>query len=278
MAGLPADLAGVLAAAGSLPVIEDVAHAFPSPVLRTRRAVRRDDRSGRGVQLLCHQDDHDRRGRDARHRDDGDLADRARTMRLHGIGRDAWKRYTAAGSWYYEIEAAGFKDNLTDLAAAIGLVQLDRAAELRAARASIAARYRAGLADLAADGRLVLPHVGSGDEHAWHLFVVRLGDAARAVGRDRPGTSRCLGLPPGLQGSPRAEHAPSTPATGGHRDQRALHPAAPPSALPPNGVSVGQFPEAEAAYAGAISLPIWPGMTDSDVERTIEALKRAIVD
>ncbi len=70
--------------------------------------------------------------------DDAALADRARTMRLHGIGRDAWKRYTAAGSWYYEIEAAGFKDNLTDLAAAIGLVQLERAAELRAARAAIA--------------------------------------------------------------------------------------------------------------------------------------------
>ena len=62
--------------------------------------------------------------------DDAALADRARTMRLHGIGRDAWKRYTAAGTWYYEIEAAGFKDNLTDLAAAIGLVQLRRAEEL----------------------------------------------------------------------------------------------------------------------------------------------------
>ena len=67
--------------------------------------------------------------------DDERLADRARTMRLHGIGRDAWKRYTAAGSWYYEIEAAGYKDNLTDLAAAIGLAQLERAQELRDARA-----------------------------------------------------------------------------------------------------------------------------------------------
>ena len=61
--------------------------------------------------------------------DDAALADRARTMRLHGIGRDAWKRYTAAGSLVLRDRGAGFKDNLTDLAAAIGLVQLERAAE-----------------------------------------------------------------------------------------------------------------------------------------------------
>ena len=90
--------------------------------------------------------------------DDAALADRARTMRLHGIGRDAWKRYTAAGSWYYEIEAAGFKDNLTDLAAAIGLVQLRAGGG--AARGAGGDRARAtceGFADLARDGRLVLP-------------------------------------------------------------------------------------------------------------------------
>ena len=131
--------------------------------------------------------------------DDATLADRARTMRLHGIGRDAWKRYTAAGSWYYEIEAAGFKDNLTDLAAAIGLVQLERAAALKATRAAIAARYLDGFADLRRDGRLTLPATGSADEHAWHLFVVRLGDAARPddqIDLDLPGV---IGLPPGLR-------------------------------------------------------------------------------
>src|SRR4029079_17372631 len=110
-----------------------------------------------------------------------------------------WKRYTAPGSWYYEIEAAGFKDNMTDLAAAIGLVQLERAAELRAARAGIATRYLDGLADLQRAGRLTLPATGTEDEHAWHLFVVRLGVDARAsdlIDLDLPGVAR---LPPDLR-------------------------------------------------------------------------------
>ena len=141
--GLPADLPGVIAAAGELPVVEDTAHAFPSPIpaLGGRFAgtigragafsfyATKTITTGEGGMLVT---------------DDAALADRARTMRLHGIGRDAWKRYTATGSWYYEIEAAGFKDNLTDLAAAIGLAQLSRAQELRDARAAIAARYLAG--------------------------------------------------------------------------------------------------------------------------------------
>ena len=110
-----------------MPVVEDAAHAFPSPIQtfggRFAGTIGRAGAfsfyatktitTGEGGMLVT---------------DDAALADRARTMRLHGIGRDAWKRYTAAGSWYYEIEAAGFKDNLTDLAAAIGLVQLERAA------------------------------------------------------------------------------------------------------------------------------------------------------
>ena len=66
------------------------------------------------------------------------IADRARQMSLHGISRDDWMRYTAAGSWYYEVEAAGFKYNMTDLAAAIGLVQLASADELLAARRALA--------------------------------------------------------------------------------------------------------------------------------------------
>ena len=276
VAGLPADLAGVLAAAGTLPVIEDVAHAFPSPIAslggRFAGTVGRAGAfsfyatktitTGEGGMLVT---------------DDAVLADRARTMRLHGIGRDAWKRYTAAGSWYYEIEAAGFKDNLTDLAAAIGLVQLDRTAELRATRAAIAARYLEGLARAAQDGRLILPAMGAHDEHAWHLFVIRLGAAARpfdTVDRDLPGVA---GLPPALQltasrralvidGLRRAGIGTSV-----HFIPLHLHPL-----YARMGYRPGQFPAAETAYAGAISLPIWPGMTDADVERVVEAVDSAI--
>lgn len=139
LGGLPADLPSVLAAAGDIPVLEDVAHAFPSRIGayggRYAGTIGRAGAfsfyatktitTGEGGMLVT---------------DDGALADRARSMRLHGIGRDAWKRYAAGGSWHYEIRAAGFKDNLTDVAAAIGLIQLGRAEELREARAAIARR------------------------------------------------------------------------------------------------------------------------------------------
>jgi perosamine synthetase len=272
VAGLPADLAAILEAADDVPVVEDVAHAFPSPIaaLEGRFAgtigragafsfyATKTITTGEGGMLVT---------------EDEALADRARTMRLHGIGRDAWKRYTAAGSWYYEIEAAGFKDNLTDLAAAIGLAQLARAAELKNARVAIAQRYLAGLADLAAEGRILLP-AGAGDPaHAWHLFMLRLGPEARThddVDLDLPGVA---GLPEGLRSlaSRRALAIDVLRAegigVGVHFIPLHLHPL-----YARMGYRPGQFPAAETFYAGEISLPIWPGMTDGDVDRVIEAV------
>jgi perosamine synthetase len=209
--------------------------------------------------------------------DDPKVADRARTMRLHGIGRDAWKRYTAAGTWYYEIEAAGYKVNLTDLAAAIGLAQLQRAWELRAARAAIAARYLTGFAEAARNGLLTLPATGTGDEHAWHLFIVRLGEGAAgsdAVDLDLPGVA---GLPPALHAlaSRRARAIDGLRQAGigtsVHFIPLHLHPL-----YREMGYRIGQFPAAEAAYAGSISLPIWPGMTDAQVDRVIAAVRSCL--
>ena len=276
IAGLPADLPAILGAAGGLPVIEDVAHAFPSPVAacdgRFAGTIGRAGAfsfyatktitTGEGGMLVT---------------EDGALADRARTMRLHGIGRDAWKRYTAAGSWYYEIEAAGFKDNLTDLAAAIGLAQLDRAVELRDARVAIARRYLAGLAELASDGRLMLPAGGADDAHAWHLFMIRLGPEARtgdSADLDLPGVA---GLPADLQAmaSRRARAIDALRADGigasVHFIPLHLHPL-----YRRMGYQPGQFRVAEAAYAAEVSLPIWPGMRPDQVDRVIDAVRRAV--
>ena len=274
--GLPADLRGLLEVAGDVPVIEDAAHAFPSPVQtfdgRFAGTIGRAGAfsfyatktitTGEGGMLAT---------------DDGALADRARTMRLHGIGRDAWKRYTAAGSWYYEIEAAGFKDNLTDLAAAIGLVQLERAVELRAARAAVARRYLERLAPLGNEGRLVLPPGVDDPGHAWHLFVVRIGPEGRATDSmdlDLPGVA---GLPESLRllASRRARAIDEITAAGigvsVHFIPLHLHPL-----YQRMGYRPGQFPNAEAAYAGAISLPIWPGMTDGQLDRVIDAVAAAV--
>jgi perosamine synthetase len=273
--GLPADLVATISAAGDVPIVEDVAHAFPSPIaaLGGRFAgtigragafsfyATKTITTGEGGMLVT---------------DDEALASRARSMRLHGIGRDSWKRYTASGSWFYEIEAAGFKDNLTDLAAAIGLAQLARARELREARARIAARYLDALAGLAKAGNVTLPPSGTGDEHAWHLFVVRLGDGAVTgdVDDQLPGVAV---LPPPLRAvaSSRARAIDALRelgiGTSVHFIPLHLHPL-----YRSMGYRPGQFPNAERAYAGAISLPIWPDMTVAQVDRVVDAANRVL--
>jgi len=100
-----------------------------------------------------------------------DYAERMRIMSLHGISRDAWKRYTAEGSWYYEIVAPGYKYNLTDIAAAIGLHQIRKADRLHERRARLAALYSELLSDM---DEVQLPNVMRNRIHSWHLFSLRL--------------------------------------------------------------------------------------------------------
>src|SRR5699024_6303983 len=99
--------------------------------------------------------------------EDADVADRIRTMSLHGLSRQAWSRYEAGGSWAYDIVAPGYKYNLTDVAAAMGLVQLDRASEMLARRRQIAMAYNDAFASSATVDRPVVP---AGRESAWHLY------------------------------------------------------------------------------------------------------------
>ena len=109
------------------------------------------------------------------------VASRARTMRTHGLNRDAFDRFSRVGaSWSYDIVAAGFKYNLTDLAAAIGLAQLERVYEFQARREAIAERYLRHLADLPIDLPARAPENGL---HAWHLFPIRIRSEARASSR-----------------------------------------------------------------------------------------------
>lgn len=121
-----------------------------------------------------------------------EYAHRMKTMRSHGIDREAWHRYTEAGTdssgtsaphWYYQVVAPGFKYNLPDTAAAIGRVQLQRAEELRLSRTRLAERYLRHLAPLQETGKVVLPN--SPPDHAWHLFVLRLNPAVLSITRDQ---------------------------------------------------------------------------------------------
>src|SRR5262249_18608694 len=96
---------------------------------------------------------------------------KARLWSLHGMSRDAWKRYSAEGSWFYEVVEPGFKYNMTDIQAAIGLVQLERLADMQARRREVVARYNAAFAQVP---EVQLPAERADVEHAWHLYVMRL--------------------------------------------------------------------------------------------------------
>ncbi len=182
-----------------------------------------------------------------------DFAARLRTRRLHGISRDAWKRYSTQGSWYYEVESPGFKYNMTDINAALGLHQLRKADRFHALRARYAALYRTGLADL---DEIQLPAEPEGVQHAWHLFVIRLRPGRLRIDRDafvealrarNIGTSVHF-IPLHLQPYYR----------------RAF------------GYTPDDFPRATAAYRGALSLPLYPRMSEDDVHDVIDAVRRIV--
>lgn len=253
VAGLPADIARLveLLEPRGVAVVEDAAHAFPSRVggpagrfagtfgkagaysfYATKTIT-----TGEGGMLVT---------------DDDGIAARARVMALHGISRDAWNRYTASGSWYYEIEDAGFKYNMTDLAASLGIVQLDRALELLAARRELAAAYTSRLADPALSDLVETPPDALDGSHAWHLYIVRL--ALDRIAIDRAETIarlKALGIGTSVHFIPLHLH-PYYHRRWGYR----------PSDLP----------IAAAEYERAISLPIWPGMSIADVERVVDGL------
>ena len=181
------------------------------------------------------------------------LAARAKVMRLHGINRDAFDRFTAkVPSWYYEIVAPGFKYNLTDIAAAMGLHQLKRLPGFQTRREQIAARYDAALADLP----LILPPrpVHAGDLHSWHLYVVRLSDDA-TLNRDQLIESLFAdGIGVSVHYIPLHLHPY-------WKERYDLKPE--------------QFPHSQKAYERMVTLPLYTRMTDDDVERVITAVRKA---
>jgi dTDP-4-amino-4,6-dideoxygalactose transaminase len=252
--GLAAPMSRILdiARRHGLKVVEDAAHALPSTcdgvavgALASDAAVfsfyaNKTITTGEGGMLVTR---------------NAALAARAKTMRLHGISRDAFDRYTArAPSWYYEVVAPGYKYNLTDIAAAIGLHQLKRADAFQQRRAAIAARFHEAFADLP----LVRPvDAPAGDLHAWHLYVVRLDDAAVRAGHTRDGFvahlyARDIGV---------SVHYIPLHLQPYWRDRYRLEPS--------------QFPQSQRAYERMVSLPIYPKMSDSDVERVIAAVRSA---
>ncbi len=185
---------------------------------------------------------------------DSDLVTRMRTMRLHGISRDVFSRYTStAPSWHYEVVAPGFKYNLTDVAAAMARVQLTRSVAMRERRSAIAARYDDVLAGLPV--RLPSRPAHPQTHHAWHLYVLRLTEDA-SMGRDEfiqrmsdAGVGTSVHFIP-------LHHHPYW------RDLRG------PDAAP--------LPVADAQFQCAVSIPIFSSMSDQQVERVGETVRAVL--
>ena len=184
---------------------------------------------------------------------DAALAQRCRTMRLHGISRDVFDRYTSTKpSWHYEVVAPGFKYNMPDLAAALGIQQLKKAWRFQAQRQALAEKYNAAF-----DGLPVIlpPQAEVGDLHAWHLYVIRLRDGA-PLNRDEF-----------IQRM--AEHGIGCSV---HFIPLHLHPYW----RDTYGLTPAAFPAAQAAYERAVSLPLYTCMTEADQQRVITAVQELL--
>jgi dTDP-4-amino-4,6-dideoxygalactose transaminase len=184
---------------------------------------------------------------------DPDIARRARLMRLHGINRDAFDRFTSkAPSWYYEIVAPGFKYNMTDIAASLGIHQLKKANAFQQKRAQIAALY-----DKAFEGMPIVrpPHALSGDLHAWHLYVIQLAESV-AVSRDLF-IERMF-----AQGIGCSVHYIPLHLQPYWRDTYKL--------------TSEMFPVSQRIYERTVSLPLYTRMTEADVERVVSAVMFAV--
>ncbi len=250
--GLAADMPALLAIAQrhGLKVVEDAAHALPTTcggalvgTLASEATVfsfyaNKTITTGEGGMVVTR---------------DAALAKRIRTMRLHGMSRDAFDRFTAkVPSWYYEIVAPGFKYNLTDIAAAMGIHQLRRARAFHARRTQIAQAYDAAFAGLPL---LTPPGPAAGDLHAWHLYPLRLSDAA-PIDRDAL-IERLFAAGIGC-----SVHYIPLHLQPYWRDRYALRPE--------------QFPHSQHAYERMLSLPIYTRMTDVDVQRVAGAVAAAL--
>ena len=255
IAGLSADLNAIydIAERRHLAVIEDAAHAFPA-TYHGKKIGAAPDRNqhqfphavafsfyatktittAEGGMLVT---------------DNEEIADRVRIMALHGISKDAWKRYTAEGSWYYEIIAPGFKYNMTDIAAGMGLAQLKKAERMWLRRTEIARQYDQALQSFP---ELQTPIDSQYHQHAWHLYMLRLNLDLLSIDRAdfiRELKQRNIGS---------SVHFIPLHLHPYYRQQYNYRPE--------------DFPVAYQQYLREVSLPIFSKMTDQDVKDVITAV------
>jgi dTDP-4-amino-4,6-dideoxygalactose transaminase len=242
------DAIAEIARAHNLIVLEDAAHALPaafhgrtigtlSPLTAFSFYATKNITTGEGGMLTT---------------DDDELAERLRRRRLHGMSKDAWRRYTAEGSWRYDVDYPGFKYNMTDLNAALGLVQLKKMEQFRQAREALAACYTECFRDVS---EVQVPVTRPNVTHAWHLYVLRLRPTAK-ITRDRLIEElKPLGISTSQHFIPIHLHSY-------YRNALGVHPE--------------EFPVASAAAECTLSLPLYPDLSQRDAERVAAAIRQLV--
>ena len=244
--GHPADLDAVDAVASrhGLLVVEDAAHALPAR-FRGRLIGSR----GNPVAFSFYATKNLTTGEGGMLTADPEFLERARIASLHGMSHDGWKRYAEGGHWFYEVLLPGFKYNMTDIQAAMGLAQLAKLERHQARRREVAAAYQAAFAGHDA---FELPVERPEVEHAWHLYVLRLQPGVLRIGRDRfieELTERKIGT---------SVHFIPLHLHPYYRDTYDYAPDA--------------YPVAQSNYERMLSLPLHPGLSETDVEDVIGAV------
>ncbi|MEC1422626.1 DegT/DnrJ/EryC1/StrS family aminotransferase [Bacillus subtilis] len=183
--------------------------------------------------------------------DDEELADKIRVLSLHGMSKAAWNRYSSNGSWYYEVESPGYKMNMFDLQAALGLHQLKRLDDMQKRREEIAGRYQTAFQQIPG---LITPFVHDDGRHAWHLYVLQVDEKKAGVTRSEMITAL------------KDEYNIGTSV---HFIPVHIHPYY----QKQFGYKEADFPNAMNYYKRTLSLPLYPSMSDDDVHDVIEAVR-----
>lgn len=244
--GHPADLDAVdtVASRHGLLVVEDAAHALPAR-FRGRLIGSR----GNPVAFSFYATKNLTTGEGGMLTADPEFLERARIASLHGMSHDGWKRYAEGGHWFYEVLLPGFKYNMSDIQAAMGLAQLAKLERHQARRRAVVRAYQAAFAGHDA---FELPVERPEVEHAWHLYVLRLQPGVLRIGRDRfiqELTQRKIG-------------------TSVHFIPLHLHPYY----RDTYGYAPDAYPVAQSNYERMLSLPLHPGLSEADVEDVVGAV------
>jgi dTDP-4-amino-4,6-dideoxygalactose transaminase len=250
--GLPCDMTRVLEFAGrhGLMVIEDAAHAIPAR--SNGRMIGASESDACVFSFYANKPITTGEGGMVATRSPR-IAERVRLMRTHGLNRDAFDRFRKVGaSWAYDVVAPGFKYNMTDAAAAIGVIQLTRAETLRSSRQQAAERYLGQLADLPLDCPV---HAPPGDLHSWHLFTIRIHETAPATREDLIAALTAEGIGSSVHYRP-LHHMTYW------KERCAFEPNA--------------FTVADRYFTGAVTLPLFPGMTHAEVDRVAAVVRKVL--